>query len=70
MRHRLPLMRIEVRPWQKRPFRAVERVYLVAGLIFFAGGLFTSHIAEGDVSQRQTSDLPDLLLQLRSLSGG
>lgn len=44
--------------------RAFERVYLVAGLIYFAGGFLTSHIAEGDVSQRQTSDLPKILLQL------
>jgi O-antigen ligase len=44
--------------------RAFEQIYLVIGLIYFAGGFFTSHIAEGDVSQRQNSDLPKILLQL------
>jgi exopolysaccharide production protein ExoQ len=44
--------------------RAFEQVYLVVGLLYFDGGFLTSHIAEGDVSQRQNSDLPKILLQL------
>lgn len=44
--------------------RAFEQVYLVVGLIYFSGGLLTTHIAESDVTQRQGSDISKIFLQL------
>src|SRR5579871_879763 len=45
-------------------FKIFEKVYVIVAFLYFAGALFTSHVAEGDLSQRQNSDIFKIFLQL------